>query len=152
MQLQLRAPQTSWLIKQAAGIVKGAVQPSKEVSGRISLKHVYEIAKVKQLDPNSSIDSYVLLGDISLYHKIKAPSLLFRTRRRLEEICRQVIEVARKMGVDVVRGPLEADDYAAFLERRRLELQQMATALEAQRQARLLRTSAAGAAAAAAKK
>ena len=57
MQLQLRAPQTSWLIKQAAGIVKGAVQPSKEVAGRISLKHVYEIAKVKQLDPNSSIDS-----------------------------------------------------------------------------------------------
>lgn len=61
MQLQLRAPQTSWLIKQAAGIVKGAVQPSKEVAGRISLKHVYEIAKVKQLDPNSSIDSYVCL-------------------------------------------------------------------------------------------
>lgn len=77
-----------------------------------------------------------------------SPSPLFR----LEEICRQVIEVAHKMGVDVVRGPLEADDYAAFLERRRLELQQQAAALEAQRQARLLRTPAAGAAAAAAKK
>ncbi|KAL7418314.1 mitochondrial 54S ribosomal protein YmL19 [Cryptotrichosporon argae] len=42
-----RTPPVSWLLKRAAGIDKGSGAPGQKVAGRVSLKHVYEIAKVK---------------------------------------------------------------------------------------------------------
>lgn len=45
-----KAPVTSYLLKKAAGIEKGAAKPGHEVTGTISLKHVYEIAKIKATD------------------------------------------------------------------------------------------------------
>lgn len=50
----LAAPPTSLLIKRAAGITVGSgtsgTKGAAGVSGTISMKHVYEIAKIKLLD------------------------------------------------------------------------------------------------------
>ena len=51
---ELRTPTTSYLLLQAAGVkprknkLKGAIEPGKESIGQVSLKHIYEIAKIKQ--------------------------------------------------------------------------------------------------------
>jgi large subunit ribosomal protein L11 len=51
---ELRTPTTSYLLLNAAGTpirkskLKGAINPGKESVGQVSLKHVYEIAKIKQ--------------------------------------------------------------------------------------------------------
>ncbi len=45
----VKSPPTSWLLLRCAGVEKGANQPGKEIVGKpVSLKHVYEIAKIKQ--------------------------------------------------------------------------------------------------------
>jgi large subunit ribosomal protein L11 len=41
-------PQTSWLIKRAAGIERGAHEPGKDVAGAIHVKQLYHIAQIKQ--------------------------------------------------------------------------------------------------------
>ncbi|PUU77499.1 mitochondrial 54S ribosomal protein YmL19 [Tuber borchii] len=53
----VRTPPTSWLLKKAAAIpldkkgkMKGASNPGKEWVGEVSLKHVYEIALIKQTE------------------------------------------------------------------------------------------------------
>jgi large subunit ribosomal protein L11 len=49
-------PPSSWFLKRCAGITKGASSPGKESVGTVSLKSLYEIAKVKQqYDPTQSI-------------------------------------------------------------------------------------------------
>ncbi|GAA6006782.1 hypothetical protein JCM10207_009094 [Rhodosporidiobolus poonsookiae] len=48
-----KTPPTMWLIKQAAGIEKGSGEtgrPNVAKAGTLSLKHVYEIARIKQRD------------------------------------------------------------------------------------------------------
>ncbi|KAI8803213.1 ribosomal protein L11 [Cladochytrium replicatum] len=47
----ISSPPTSWLILRAAGIEKGAAKPGSETVGTLSLKHVYELAKIKHNDP-----------------------------------------------------------------------------------------------------
>jgi large subunit ribosomal protein L11 len=45
----IKSPPTSWLLLRCAGVEKGATNPGKETVGKpVSLKHVYEIAKIKQ--------------------------------------------------------------------------------------------------------
>jgi len=46
----ITSPPASYLLKKAAGIEKGASKPGNEVTGTISLKHVYEITKIKSSD------------------------------------------------------------------------------------------------------
>ena len=55
---ELRTPTTAYLLLQAAGVnkalkgqvqAKGAKQPGKETVGEVSLKHVYDIAKIKSV-------------------------------------------------------------------------------------------------------
>ncbi|KAI1505363.1 ribosomal protein L11, N-terminal domain-containing protein [Biscogniauxia marginata] len=53
----IRTPQTSWLIRNAAdlpigkkGKRKGSSNAGHDIVGTISLKHVYEIAKIKQTE------------------------------------------------------------------------------------------------------
>ena len=49
-------PATTWFLKRVTGIQKGAKMPGHEKVGTISLKAIYEIAKVKQAhDPRLSI-------------------------------------------------------------------------------------------------
>lgn len=42
----LKGPPSSWYIKQAAGLSRGADRPGHETVASISLKHLYEIAQV----------------------------------------------------------------------------------------------------------
>ncbi|KAF9057755.1 ribosomal protein L11, RNA binding domain-containing protein [Panaeolus papilionaceus] len=72
-----KSPPASYFLKQAAGIEKGAARPGHETTGTISLKHVYEIAKIKSGDE----------------HMKTLP---------LESITRMIIGSARSLGVQVV--------------------------------------------------
>lgn len=80
----VRTPQTSWLLLNAAEAPigkkqkrKGATKPGHEIIGTVSLKHVYEIAKIKQ--------SELRLSGLTL-----------------EGLCRSIIYQSRSMGVNVV--------------------------------------------------
>ncbi|SAL97320.1 hypothetical protein [Absidia glauca] len=72
-----KTPPTTFLLKRAAGIDKGAQKPGSETVGQVSLKHVYEIAKLKQQDTNL-------------------------THLSLESICGSIIGVAKSVGIQVV--------------------------------------------------
>jgi large subunit ribosomal protein L11 len=80
----IRTPHTSWLLLNAAeaplgkkGRRSGAQNPGKETVGTISLKHVYEIARIKQTEQR--------LSGLSL-----------------ESLCKAVIKQARSCGIAVV--------------------------------------------------
>ncbi|KAJ1984572.1 mitochondrial 54S ribosomal protein YmL19 [Dimargaris cristalligena] len=73
----VKPPPTSYLLLRAAGVTKGATNPGQETVGTISLKHIYEIAKIKKNDPSMvSVDLY--------------------------KICKSIIGSARSVGVKVV--------------------------------------------------
>ncbi|WZN61565.1 mitochondrial ribosomal protein L11 [Chloropicon roscoffensis] len=48
----MKSPPVTYFLLKAAGLEKGANSPGHEVAGYLSLKHIYEIAKVKQADPH----------------------------------------------------------------------------------------------------
>ncbi len=72
-----KTPPTSYFLKKAAGIEKGTGKPGHSIAGTISLKHVYEIAKIKQTDE----------------HMRHLP---------LESIARTVVGTARTLAIEVV--------------------------------------------------
>jgi len=45
-----KTPTTAYFLKKAAGIELGAGKPGHEVAGTVSLKHIFEIARVKATD------------------------------------------------------------------------------------------------------
>lgn len=80
----VRTPHTSWLLLNAVeapmgkkGKRKGVSKPGHETVGTLSLKHIYEIAKIKQTE--------LRLSGLSL-----------------EGLCRSVIYQAKTMGIEVV--------------------------------------------------
>jgi large subunit ribosomal protein L11 len=73
----IKTPPTSYFLKKAAGIEKGASRPGHEITGTISLKHVYEIAKIKATDEH-------------LKHLT------------LEAIARTIVGSARSLGIHIV--------------------------------------------------
>ena len=85
-----------------------------ETAGKISLKHVYEIAKIKSQDPTMECET-------------------------LERICKMIIGSARSCGVEVVPR-LDKEEYAAFLMERSVVVEQQKSELEDKRQAKMLRT------------
>lgn len=72
------SPPTSYFLKTAAGVEKGASRPGHEVVGEVTLKHIYEIAQIKSKDP--------AFEGISL-----------------ESVCKTIIGSARSLGINVVR-------------------------------------------------
>ncbi|XP_068683076.1 large ribosomal subunit protein uL11m-like [Montipora foliosa] len=74
---ELNSPPVSYFLKAAAGIEKGAQKPGREVAGTVTLKQVYEIAKIKKQDATCR----------------NVP---------LRSVCRSVIGSARSMGIKVV--------------------------------------------------
>ena len=80
---ELRTPTTAYLLLQAAGVkerkgkIRGAMNPGKESIGEVSLKHVYDIAKIKH--------SELRLSGLSL-----------------AGLCKSVISQARTIGVTIV--------------------------------------------------
>lgn len=114
--LEMLNPPISYFVKQAAGIDRGAMQPGQEFAGMITLKHVYEIARIKSQD--------------SIYDCVP-----------LQDICKDVLRLAHRCGVKVVRS-LTADEYRQFREAREPVVNEQLAALEEKRQSKLLRTAA----------
>lgn len=81
---KIRSPPVAFLLKRAAGVEKGAAAPGSEVVGSVSLKHVYEIAVMKQQDRH--------LAHLSL-----------------EALCRSIISTARTCGIEVTKPPPPSD-------------------------------------------
>jgi large subunit ribosomal protein L11 len=107
-------PPTSFFLKQAAGVPRGAYSPGRELAGKVTLKHVYEIAKIKHQDPA-----------LQLFD--------------LEEVCRMVVGSAKSCGIEVVRGDLDPVEYGEFLKRRAVEIEEKVQELKAAREAKVLR-------------
>ncbi|XP_055345869.1 39S ribosomal protein L11, mitochondrial-like [Paramacrobiotus metropolitanus] len=113
-ELTIHRPTQSYFIRAAAGINRGAMMGTKETAGKITLKHVYEIAKIKSEDPPlENVD--------------------------LKEICEDIIDQCRRMGVQVVRD-LDAEEYGRFLEERKIVVAAQLKELEEKKQAKMLRT------------
>jgi len=85
-----------------------------EVAGKITLKHVYEIAKIKHLDPPNKF-------------------------LPLRVICQQVIASAHTCGIEVV-AKLDAVDYAEFLSERKTLVEEQLKELQEKKEAKMLRT------------
>ncbi|XP_075653027.1 uncharacterized protein LOC142623485 [Castanea sativa] len=74
----VKSPSVTWYLKKAAGIESGSSRPSHVVASSVTLKHVYEIAKIKQSDPYCQYMS-------------------------LESISKSIIGTANSMGIKVVK-------------------------------------------------
>ncbi|MCL6566164.1 MAG: 50S ribosomal protein L11 [Acidobacteriia bacterium] len=69
-----KTPLTSELLKRAAGIVKGSAEPNRNKVGKVTMKQVEEIAKIKLPDLNTT---------------------------KLDAAIRTVLGTARNMGIEV---------------------------------------------------
>ncbi|SMN19804.1 similar to Saccharomyces cerevisiae YNL185C MRPL19 Mitochondrial ribosomal protein of the large subunit [Maudiozyma saulgeensis] len=78
---ELKSPPTGYLLLKALGIEKGCGTPNQKAKegtvGQLSLKHIYEIAKIKKTDQRHSL-------------------------LEMESIVKSVIGVAKSMGIRVV--------------------------------------------------
>ena len=86
----VKPPPSTWFIKKASGLPKGSQTPGHESAGNISVKYLYEIAKVKQ-----EVDPDLRTHDV-------------------EGIVNMLMGTARSMGIDVVEDtfpppPLKVD-------------------------------------------
>jgi large subunit ribosomal protein L11 len=93
----IRSPPVSYLLKRAAGVEKGAAAPGSETVGSVSLKHVYEIAKIKVSDK----------------HLAHIP---------LESLCRSIIGTAATCGITVEK-PTEVSSDPPSSDAMNVELQ-----------------------------
>ena len=99
---------------QAAGVARGAQYPGREVTGYITRKHLYEIAKIKSEDPPLQMVD-------------------------LQEICRQLIDTAHSLGIKVVDS-IDPEEYQEFLQGRAQVVEQQKKDLQEAKEAKLLRT------------
>lgn len=74
----MTSPPASYFIKKAAGITQGAQKPGHGSHAKISLKHIYHIAELKQKDKGFA------------YMPLKS-------------LCQSIMSTAKSMGVEVVR-------------------------------------------------
>ncbi|GFT57144.1 39S ribosomal protein L11, mitochondrial [Nephila pilipes] len=113
-ELKFSNPPISYFVKQAAGCERGSISPGpKDWAGKISLKHVYEIAKIKSQDP--------------IFDCVP-----------LKEICQTIIDAARTVGVETVPS-LKEDEYSEFLQQRKVIVEQQIAELDEKRKAKILR-------------
>ena len=85
----------------------------QEVAGKVSLKHIYEIATIKSVD--------IEWDNVPM-----------------KDICQTIIKNAHTMGIEVVKD-LDADSYKQFLEERKQIVEEQQRQLEEARQAKMLR-------------
>jgi len=112
--LVIHHPTATYFLKQAAGVKRGAQYPGREVTGYITRKHLYEIAKVKSQDPPLQMVE-------------------------LQEVCRKLIDSAHSLGIKVV-DHIDPVEYQEFLKERKQIVQQQKDELQAAKEAKLLRT------------
>eukprot|EP00088_Acartia_fossae_P042256 TRINITY_DN44323_c0_g1_i1.p1 TRINITY_DN44323_c0_g1~~TRINITY_DN44323_c0_g1_i1.p1 ORF type:complete len:203 (-),score=13.58 TRINITY_DN44323_c0_g1_i1:168-743(-) len=112
--LVMHHPTSMYFLKQAAGVQRGAMEHGKEVVGYVTRKHIYEIAKLKSQDPPLQMVD-------------------------MEEICNDLIQTAYTIGIKVV-DKIDPDEYQAFLEERKLIVEEQKAEIKAIKEAKLLRT------------
>ncbi|ROT62002.1 39S ribosomal protein L11, mitochondrial [Penaeus vannamei] len=112
-ELTIHNPPATFLLKQAAGIQRGAMSPGREVAGKVSLKHIYEIAKIKQQDPPLQLTP-------------------------LKQICELTIGVAHSIGLEVVRE-IDPEEYGEFLKNRTSVVEEQLKELQEKKEAKMLR-------------
>ncbi|XP_018567739.1 39S ribosomal protein L11, mitochondrial [Anoplophora glabripennis] len=113
-EMVIHKPPVTYFLKQAAGIQRGAMEAGNEIAGKVTLKHVYEIAKIKQEDPPLEVKS-------------------------LEEICQMICGIAKSCGIEVVKQ-LDGKEYEQFLIERKAIVEQQKKELQEKKEAKLLRT------------
>ncbi|CCD61715.1 Large ribosomal subunit protein uL11m [Caenorhabditis elegans] len=112
--LEICTPTTTWLLKQAAGIGRGKASKD-EIVGKLTVKHLYEIAKIKSRDK-------------ALQH---VP---------LEQICRMLIKTCRTLGIDVQYHDLDPVELKEFLVARKEKVDAQLKDLADKKAAKMLRT------------
>jgi len=112
--LTLQLPPFQYYLFQAAGIKRGAMQAGNEIAGKITHKHLYEIAKIKSQDISNQASS-------------------------MEEVVEKAMKAARSCGIAVVRH-IDPEEYGKFLEERVKIIENQKEELQAKRDAKLLRT------------
>lgn len=112
-ELTIHNPPATFFLKQAAGIQRGAMSPGQEVAGKVSLKHIYEIAKIKQQDPPLQLTP-------------------------LKQICELTIGVAHSIGLEVVRE-IDPQEYGDFLKNRTSVVEEQLKELQEKKEAKMLR-------------
>lgn len=112
-ELVIHSPPTTYFLKQAAGIQKGVMSPGKEIAGKITVKHLYEIAAIKIKDP---------------------PCALLT----MQQMCEMIVGIARTCGIQIVKK-LEVAEYQDFLEKRRKVVEEQRKELQEKREAKMLR-------------
>ncbi|XP_002164663.1 large ribosomal subunit protein uL11 [Hydra vulgaris] len=80
----VKNPPATYFLKAAAGIEKGAQKPGHEIVGSVSLRQIYEIAKVKGQDPG--FKNTPLIG-----------------------ICKTIIHSAHSIGIAIVNDKVELE-------------------------------------------
>uniref|UniRef100_A0A8C1AXB0 Large ribosomal subunit protein uL11 n=2 Tax=Cyprinus carpio TaxID=7962 RepID=A0A8C1AXB0_CYPCA len=107
--LKIGQPTVSYFLKQAAGIEKGAGKTGHEIAGMVTVRAVYEIARVKSQDESFK------LRDTSMQNVVKS-----------------IIGSARSLGIKVIND-LSPEEYGEFLREReeRLKAEAEAAAAEA---------------------
>ncbi|CAH8832270.1 unnamed protein product [Trichobilharzia szidati] len=121
--LVISHPSSMHLLRMAAAAKKGASLPGSEVCGRITLKHIYHIAELKQQDPN----------------------LLTKS---LEDICKMLLGTAHRLGIEVLspedinsgRVDYTPSGYAKFLQNREDYLKQKKLEAETSKQNKVMRS------------
>lgn len=64
---ETKSPPTAWLLMKAANVPKGADKPTHNHVGTVSLKHIYEIAKIKKTDErHKEVDLKAICGAVIL--------------------------------------------------------------------------------------
>lgn len=111
--LVIHKPPTTYYLKQAAGIQKGRIKKG-EVAGKITFKHLYEIAKIKMEDPPNALLS-------------------------LQEMCQMLVGIARTCGIEIVRE-IDPVEYAQFLKDREARLAEFREELQLAKESKVLRT------------
>ena len=97
-----------------SGIQRGAMQHAHQVSGLITRKHVYEIAKIKSED--------------EMWQEFD-----------LKDICEKVIDEAYTIGIHV-KDELDPVEYGKFLDERAKINEEERAKIQSDREAKLLRT------------
>ncbi|KAG5851966.1 hypothetical protein ANANG_G00057430 [Anguilla anguilla] len=107
--LKINQPTVSYFLKAAAGIERGAGKTGHEIAGMVSVRAVYEIAKIKAADESFRLQN-----------------------ASLETVVKCIIGSARSLGIRVVND-LSAEEYGQFLQEReaRILAEQAAAAAEA---------------------
>ncbi|KYQ50314.1 39S ribosomal protein L11, mitochondrial [Trachymyrmex zeteki] len=111
--LVIHNPPATYYLKQAAGIQKGKIKKG-EVAGKITFKHLYEIAKIKLEDP---------------------PNALLN----LEQMCQMIVGIARTCGIEIVRE-IDPEEYKQFLKDREAVVVDFREKLQLAKESKLLRT------------